>query len=152
VQHQKDAFPVLAIADLDESLLDKNLLEDDDPLRFKEAREGDHLVCLFQCDECHFINMKGRRSKLGNMFDVLVLLCIRRAVLDSLWARERSTVRANRMEGVRYLAICRGLGIEEEVYPARGPFPCKDIWGMGVACAILLRSMDRGKNAPTIQY
>jgi hypothetical protein len=28
----------------------------------------------------------------------------------------------------------------------------KDLWGMGVACAVLLRSMGKGKNAPTIQY
>jgi hypothetical protein len=151
-QHVKDAFPVLAAADLDEALLDEKLLEDDDPMRFKEARDGDHLVCLFQCDECHFVNMKGRPSRPGNLFDELVLVCVRRASLDSLWARERSTVKSNLLEGVRYLSICRSMGLEEEAYPARGLFPCADIWGMRVACAILMRSMDKGKNAVTIQY
>jgi hypothetical protein len=28
----------------------------------------------------------------------------------------------------------------------------EDIWGMRVACVILIRSMDRGRNADTIQY
>jgi hypothetical protein len=75
-QHIKDAFPVLAAADLDEALLDEKLLENDDSMRFKEARDGDHLVCLFQRDECHFVSMKGRPSRPGNLFDELVLVCV----------------------------------------------------------------------------
>jgi hypothetical protein len=138
--------------DLDEPLLDEQLLEDDDPLCFKEARDGDHMLCLFQCGECHYINMKGRTSKPGNLFDELILLCVRRAILDSLWARERSTVRSNTLEGLRYLGICQSLGLKDEAYPPRGPFPCEGTWGMGVACAVLMRSMDKGRNAPTIQY
>jgi hypothetical protein len=88
----------------------------------------------------------------GNLFDVLTMLCIRRATLDSLWARERSTVNSSRLEGVRYLGICRSMGLVKEAYPPRGPFPVEDAWGMQVACAILIRSLDRGRNADTIQY
>jgi hypothetical protein len=61
-------------------------------------------------------------------------------------------VKSNLLEGVRYWSICRSMGLEEEAYPTRGPFPCADIWGMRVACAILMRSIDKGKNAATIQY
>jgi hypothetical protein len=60
-QHLRDVFPVLAIVDLDELLLDEKLLEDNAPLWLREVREGDHLLCLTQCDKCHFINMKGWR-------------------------------------------------------------------------------------------
>jgi hypothetical protein len=151
-QDKRDSFPVLGAKDIDDALLDEKLLEDDDPLRFREAREGDHLLCGFQCDECHFINMKGRPPKAGNLYDELVLVCVRRASLDTLWARERSTVYSNRLEGLRYLEICKSMGLEEEAYPPRGPYPCVDSWGMRVACAILMRSMDKGRNAPTIQY
>jgi hypothetical protein len=140
------------VKDLDDALLDEGLLEEEDPMRFREAREGDHLLCGFQCDDCHFQNMRGRLALGGNLFDLLTMLCIRRATLDSLWARERSTVSSNRLEGVRYLGICRSLGLERDAYPPRGPFPVEDAWGMRVACAILIRSLDRGRNADTIQY
>ena len=40
VQDEQDKFPVLQVQDLDDSLMDESALEDDDPMRFKEAREG----------------------------------------------------------------------------------------------------------------
>jgi hypothetical protein len=132
--------------------VNEELLEDEDPLQFKEAREGDHLLCPFQCDICHFDNMKKRLPIDGNLYDELSLICIRRAVLDSVWGRERSTVNSNRLEGVRYLGICKALGVERDAYPQRGPFPREDLWGMRAACAILIRSLDKGINAATIQY
>jgi hypothetical protein len=128
-QHLKDKFPVLGVRDLDDALVNEELLEDEDPLRFKEAREGDHLLCPFQCDICHFDNMKKRLPIDGNLYDELSLICIRRAVLDSVWGRERSTVNSNRLEGVRYLGICKALGVERDAYPQRGPFPREDLCG-----------------------
>jgi hypothetical protein len=144
-QHLKDKFPVLGVKDLDDALVNEELLEED------EARDGDHLVCPFQCDLCHFDNMKRRPPTEGNLYDELCLICNRRVILDSLWARERTTVNSNRLEGVRYLGICKALGLEDEAYPERGPFPRQDLWGMRVACAVLICSLDRGKNAATIQ-
>jgi hypothetical protein len=144
-QHEKDVFPVLGVQDVDAALVDESLLEDEDPMRFREAREGDHLLCPFQCDRCHFVNMRKREPRDLNIFDLLVLTCIRRAILDSVWARERLTVNSNRLEGVRYLGICTSMGMEEEAYPARGPYPIVDNWGMKGARAILIRSKDRGR-------
>jgi hypothetical protein len=151
-QHEMDKFPVLGVRDLDDALVNEDLLEDEDLLRFKEAREGDHLICLFQCDYCHFDNMKKRRPIIGNLYDQLCLICIRRVILDSLWGRERTTVNSNKLEGLRYIGVCRALGSEEDAYPAQGPFPRKDLWGMRAACDILIRSVDRGKNSATIQF
>lgn len=34
----------------------------------------------------------------------------------------------------------------------RGPFPIADLWGAGVACVFLMRTLDVGKNAPTVQF
>jgi hypothetical protein len=152
IQHKCDNFPVLQARDLDDSLVDESVLEDDDPKRFKEGREGDHLMTPFQCPECHFFNIKKRLPLEGNHVDELALLCIQRAILDSLWARERSTVNSNRLEGKKFLAMQRALGFEVDCLPARGPYPKEDSWGMGIACGMLLRSKDPGRNTATIQY
>ena len=64
-QHTLDRYPVLSRQDVEDSLVDESKCEDDDPLqfdsiRFKEARDGDHLITPFQCVECHFVNIQGR--------------------------------------------------------------------------------------------
>jgi len=51
---------VLAVKDLENSLVDKEYLIDDDVTRFMVARDGDHLMTPFQCERCHFFNMCGR--------------------------------------------------------------------------------------------
>lgn len=152
VQHERDKFPVLSAKDIDDSLVDDSDMVDEDPMRFKEGRDGDHLLCTFQCDWCHFQNLKRRDVLEANRFDELTMLCIRRGILDSFWGRERSTVYSNWREGVRYLGYCKSMGIEEEAYPRRGPFPVRDTAGMKIACAILLRSMEPGRNSSTVQY
>jgi hypothetical protein len=43
------------------------------------------------------------------------------------------------------------LGLENP-YSDRGPFPENDWFDMSVVCMMLLRSLDRGVNANTIQY
>ena len=47
----------------------------------------------FQCDLCHFQNMKGRDPTEGsNKYEILII-AIRRASLDAFWIRETGTVR-----------------------------------------------------------
>ena len=58
-QHAKDMFPVLAVNDLDNSLVDKEYLIEDDMTRFMVARDGDHVMTPSQCEKCHFFNMRG---------------------------------------------------------------------------------------------
>ena len=107
-QGETDRFPVISLRDLDNSLVDDSTMVDEDPLRFKEARDGDHLMAPFQCDLCHFVNIQGRLPEPSDEQDKLLLLTIRRVVLDSLWARERSTVTKNRDEinGLPRLRLC----------------------------------------------
>jgi hypothetical protein len=66
-QDKGDTFPVLQVRDLDDSLVDESALEDDDPNRFKEAREGDYIMTPFQCPECHFFNIKQRVPVEGDV-------------------------------------------------------------------------------------
>lgn len=149
-QSEKDPFPVLQVTDLDECLLGSDALEEEDPDRFKCARDGDHLMCPFQCDKCHFYNIQKRRPGVRAQDDVL-LMCIRRANLDALWSRESATVHANRREAARVLTVSERLGIDQP-YPNRIPFPVEDTFGMQIACQSLLRSLDAGINTRTIQF
>ena len=54
VQHVNDSFPSMNSKLEDEDLIDEDRMEVDDEMRFREARDGDHLMTNFQCDCCHF--------------------------------------------------------------------------------------------------
>jgi hypothetical protein len=151
-QADQDRFPILDMQDLEDSLVNSRDCGDGDSLRFKVARDGDHLMTPFQCVECHFVNLKGRYPDLSSHKDALAVTAITRAILDSLWSRERTTVESNRGEGLRYLSHLEHMGLEEGAYPARGPFPKEDLWGMRVACALLSRSLAKGRNSQHVQF
>ncbi|KAL7560166.1 hypothetical protein ACA910_016595 [Epithemia clementina (nom. ined.)] len=138
-QHKEDKFPVLRAADLDNALMDtEDDGEDlDDPDRFKVAQAGDFLMCPFQCYWCNFYNIKLRYPAADSGQDKLLLICIRRAVLNSFWLQERSTVQKNQTEIAGILRSAKLLGIERP-FPDRGPFPVGDTFGMGTACALLI--------------
>ena len=152
VQGELDKFPILTLADLEDSIIDDRAMIDDDPKRFKTARNGDHLMVPFQCDTCHFVNIQRRFPTDGNAQDQLLLLALRRVNLDSCWARERSTVQANQGEGARYLKQVQMMGVSTDLIPQRGPYRVADDWGVHVACAMVLRSLDVGRNSTHIQY
>ena len=137
---------------MEDSIIDNNeLLDDDNPMRFKEARDGDHLMCPFQCDLCQFRNLRGRNPFSARNADNLTLLCIRRANLDAFWSRERSTVEHNCREMKKYIGACLSLGEDRPIHP-KGPWPANDGFGMKPALALLIRSLDAGINAPKIQF
>ena len=122
------------------------------PKRFREARDGDHLKTQFQCDLCHFENCKQRRPIIDYVQDEVALLGIRRANLDALWSRERSTVQANRLQGKHWMSASESAGWNDYALPKRGLFPVEDTFGMQAAVNMLLRSRDVGINAKNIQY
>jgi hypothetical protein len=70
-QHLKDDFPVLVATDLEEALVNDEAMEDEASMRFREARDGDHLMCPFQCDDCQFWNRFKRDPIKENVFDTL---------------------------------------------------------------------------------
>ena len=119
--------------------------------RFRVGRNGDNLLTMFQCDLCHYRNIMGRDPQPNLGSDTLLLRCIRRASLDSLWAREPSTVSNNLNECRRAVRIGSALGFANN-FPSMGPFPLEDNWGMKYACTMLIRSLDEGKTARTIQF
>ena len=131
---------------------DRNMV-DDDPNQFQEGRDGDHMMIQFQCDTCHFVNVQKRLPFCESYVDDLLLMCIRRVILDSMWSRERSTVRGN-LSLVRS-SIKEGelLGLGAEVsFPPLGPFPTEDQSGIALACIMMMRSLKPGRNASRIQF
>jgi len=45
------------------------------------------------------------------------------------------------------------LGLNTQCFfPAMGPLPIKDCDGMAVACCVLMRTLDEGKNEATVQF
>lgn len=151
-QDANDDFPVWCQEVEEDQVIDDDLMEDEDPQRFKEARDGDHLMSTFQCDWCHFENIEGRSANPERFVsDGAAMKAIRRAQLDAFWARERSTVNSNRLEAIKYRASGSEAGWSR-LYCERGPFPVRDDAGMRDATIMLLRSRDPGKNARTIQF
>lgn len=85
---------MLQVVDLDKCLLGTDELEDEDPDWFKYAWDGDHIMCPFQCNGCHFFNIQGQQPSIKAQDNVLMMF-IWRANLDAFWAQESATMEAN---------------------------------------------------------
>ena len=77
---------------------------------YHHARDGDHLMAPFECDRCIFWRLAGRNPSLSSDQDKLLLACIRRANLDSLWARSSPTVYQNMRKVIQSLEFSATLG------------------------------------------
>jgi hypothetical protein len=115
-----------------------------EPLRYHVGRDGNHLVTVFQCDDCVFLNLLQRRPLPHSPRDNLTLCCIRRLNLDALWGKETSTVNSTTRAVRQTVNLLQPLGIQPQ-YPALGPFPLEDTLGYGVAVAMLLKSLEPGR-------
>jgi hypothetical protein len=96
---------------------------DDDPLvgsttadesRFTFGRAGDQFVTRFQCDCCHFQNIKGHIPSDSIGADQRLLTFIRRANLDAMWSQEVSTIEMSRREIKRACKTFASFGISWE--------------------------------------
>jgi hypothetical protein len=126
-----------------------DLTQEKDKARFSFARSGDHLMTRFQCDTCHFQNIRGRDILQGVGADKLLMMCVRRANLDALWSRESSTVENNRRQVGMLLR--KGEMLDQLLAPS-GPLPLMDAQGMSIACRFLLRTLDEGKIQNHVQF
>ena len=81
-----------------------------------------------------------------------MLICIRRAILDALWSRASSTVKANLSRIVRdYQAADITFGMTDYL-PQLGWVTLEDRVGMGIALVTLLASLRPGKYTGHLQY
>ena len=107
------------------------------------ARKGDDLMCMFQCDLCHFRNMESRNPDGGGT-DEKILRYIRRANLDAFWARRPNTVYQHFLEMRSTLADADEMRMTPP-FPERGPMALKDTSGMSAAVLLLKKSLRPGK-------
>ena len=126
--------------------------EERDSGRFLKARNGDNLMTPFKCDLCHFRDIWGVNPDVSSRRDRWRLTLIRRANLDAMWAREPTTVSSNTRDARLLESIGSGELQMSGVMPQMGPYPSGDSFGMKVAVCMLVRSLDPGKNEPTIQF
>jgi hypothetical protein len=121
--------------------------------RYILGRDGDHLMGIpFQCDLCHFRNMTGRNPIFHHKKDEYTMLCVRRANLDAMWAREPGTVKSNLGSLRRTFRSGESAFGFEQPLPALGPFPLSDTCGMKMACLSLDASLRKGKYADHLQW
>ena len=105
----------------------------------------------FQCDICHFRNILDRDPWMTNPDDLEILEYIRRANIDAFWSRESSTVKGNLRLLIRAETNNAALKMPPLV-KNMGPFPLQDSFGMQIAIAVLIRSLDKGKYENFVQW
>ena len=147
VEIGKTHFPVKKTLDDD----GEELYTDEGNTRFKQGRDGDHLTSPFQCELCHFRNIKKRNPEPALIKDNTLLEYLRRANLDILWSRETNTIRANVGSAKRIGKSEDKFGIDD-IPPPMGPHPLEDTFGMKCAVAVLDRSLDPGKYDVYVQW
>jgi hypothetical protein len=117
---------------------------------FLEAREGDHLFCPFECDDCCFHRLRGKPAAPEVDADKELLAYIRRANLDAFWSRRPGTVSGLRMLFREQVEVGESFGFE--MFPALGPFGRDYQSGMGAAIGILARSQRPGRDEDKIKF
>jgi hypothetical protein len=106
----------------------------------------------FQCDWCLFRLLTSRIPHSTDHRDQLLLCILRRVNLDTFWAREESTVTANRRNLNQLVRLwVDQLGMPAPL-PSLGPYPTTDVLGVGVAVAMLLKSRETGHYQDHMQF
>ena len=143
----KDGFPVRPVLDED----GEPVVRGDEDMRFLKARPGDHYMTPFQCERCHFINVRGREPVSKRVEDETLLRYLRRVNLDAFWARETSTVSKNLAVLKQTFQQADKMGLKR-VFPNLGPFPVKDTFGVSLAVLVLAKSLEKGKYEERVQW
>jgi len=145
-----DPFPHQGLPEEDDGLeLESKEMED-----YRKGRDGDHLMAVpFECDLCHYRNLRKRDPDLSDHRDVYLLTCIRRAVLDACWARRPKTVSSNLARHIRDYDTVRTFGLRgEDCLPKLGWPVLQDRVGMALAVQAVHISRRPGRHAEHIQF
>lgn len=166
--YPNNPFPVQEATDEDKEGL--HPLKEGEEHRFVEGWNGNHLMGIpFQCDLCHFRNLMGRdplstlvesefqdlmgrESQARDGRDEFLLLCIRRAILDAMWARKPDTVSSNLGQLRRMHRDGKNTYGLHNPLPLLGPFLLIDTCDMKPAVLALKSSLCRGKYTGHLQW
>jgi hypothetical protein len=80
----------------------------------------------------------------------MCLVC--RANLDAFWSRETNTVSANRRNLDQLIAIWSLMLMRDPTLPSLGPYPISDVFGVGVAVAMVAKSLEPGRYKDYLQF
>ena len=127
-----------------------DLTIEEDRTRHLVSRNGDHLMNSFQCELCHFRNLKGCGPR-NTREDIVLIRMIRKVNVDTCWPIDPGTVEATYREIQKIAAVSNRLRVEN-VLSTMGSFPLSDTQGMGIIVSILQRSLDNGRYQNTLQY
>jgi hypothetical protein len=119
-----------------------------------EGRNGDNLVYPFQCDLCHFRNIKKRDPFASDLKDLSLLCGIRRSNLDALQARRPGTVKSKLtllLMTVKVQEECHGIS-RGQMFRPQGHHPVEDTFRMMTAVVLLDHSLNVAINAATVQF
>ena len=116
------------------------------PGDFLKARDCDHTMCPFECDDCIFRKLTGRSSDEESSVDGLLLATIRRMNLDAIWSSATVTVIGNKDKINMSLKLSALVGLQGP-YRHEGPFPAYDHCVYEVAVQMLLYSKRKGRTS-----
>jgi hypothetical protein len=120
--------------------------------RLNTGVKGVHAVSPFQCETCWMRNLEGRDPVPDDPKDQRYIQCIRRASLDAMAGRAKSTVESHSRKVNEVIRNCKTIGRSPRLEP-RGPFPIGDLVGMGWAVDLLLKSLiSEGRVGEWIQF
>jgi hypothetical protein len=146
---KSDKYPVKTLVAEDGEAVVRRLQD----VRCMEGRDGDNLVCPFQCELCHF-RIKKCDPFASDLKDLSLLCGIRRSNLDVFWARRPGTVKSNLTLMLRIVKVqeeCHGIP-RGQMFNPQGPHPVEDIFGMMTAVVLLDHSLNSEINAATVKF
>ena len=106
--------------------------------RLNHGYHGAHLAIPFQCEDCWMINLERRLPVSG--LDVVYVSLIRRANLDAMAGRAKSTISGHVAATLQTVNNCT-LIQKTPTIEARGPMPLTDLVGMEVAVEMIVYSL-----------
>ena len=134
-----DRYPI-AVLKHEEGIDDQKEVEE---CRF--GRNGYQLIAPFQCDLCHFCDIQLRDPRVNSKLDKKLLVVIRDANLSG------NPVASNLGDVKKILIIVEKESGIMNIFPEMGSHPLEDQWGMGIACCILQKTLDKGDYGPNMQ-
>ena len=116
--------------------------------RINSGAEAVHCCMPFQCETCWMINLEGR---LPGTWDRAYLDTLRRANLDAMNGKARSTITNHRRRIAKLVRNAEKIHKTPSLQP-RGPFPIGDPVGMGLAVDIIRESVTaKGRTEEYVQ-
>ncbi len=118
--------------------------------KYMYARNGDHLMCHFECDLCIFRKLRGEDPNERRMEDRLLLESIRRVNLDAFWSRATSTVNKNRRLVEESIDLAAKVGLKGPFFDSHDTLP-HDQCGYQIAILIILKTCKPGRHSEEYQ-